>query len=728
VVVIGGGTGGAPAGIAAAREGRSVLVVEYLHGLGGVSTLGLIGQYYYGNRVGFTAELDSGVPGQGSGNYVVRKQEWFRSEIDAAGGEVWFGSLGCGAFVGGNTVRGAVVATPDGRGVVLADAVIDSTGNADVAAAAGAQCVYTGGEHVAVQGAGLPNRELDTSYTNTDYTFAYDHDMADIWHLFVFAREKFAGAYDLGQLVDTRERRRIVGDFFMSPMDILNDRTYPDTVVVSTSNFDSHGFAVHELFLMFPPDHDQLWVDVPYRCLLPADVEGIIVTGLGISAHRDAMPVIRMQPDVQNQGYAAGLAASSAVRDEVAPRAIDVGQLQQDLVDMGNLPSRVLTDVDSYPMSDAEMDAAIAQFLADDADAVIVDDADASCTLVGTWTSSTAVSGYYGSGYHASNVAGSSATFTPDLLAAGDREVYLRWTTHSNRWEAVPVTVNHAGGSAPHTINMEANGGVWNLLGTYSFDAGTSGSVVVGTAGLPAGEYVIADAVALTPAGAGAPTTSAEAYAALPVILTRTDYAVPELEAALTDPGVGDGGKLRAAHCLGMLGEAAGAAVLVDKVNSYGDWDAGWNYTGMGQYGASLSELDSYIIALGRTGDASAVAAVVAKTDLLDASRAFSHHRACALALDSLGDAIAASHIEAVLAKADMTGHHVTSLAEARSKYGASATETVPRNDALREIVLARVHYRLAGAGGIGETILLNYENDLRGHFAVHACRVLAGE
>ena len=40
VVVIGGGTGGAPAGIAAARQGAKTLVVEYQYGLGGVGTLG----------------------------------------------------------------------------------------------------------------------------------------------------------------------------------------------------------------------------------------------------------------------------------------------------------------------------------------------------------------------------------------------------------------------------------------------------------------------------------------------------------------------------------------------------------------------------------------------------------------------------------------------------------------------------------------------------------------
>ena len=60
VVVIGGGTAGAPAGIGAARRGAKTLVVEYLHGLGGVGTTGAISKYYHGNRVGFTTEVAGG--------------------------------------------------------------------------------------------------------------------------------------------------------------------------------------------------------------------------------------------------------------------------------------------------------------------------------------------------------------------------------------------------------------------------------------------------------------------------------------------------------------------------------------------------------------------------------------------------------------------------------------------------------------------------------------------
>jgi hypothetical protein len=45
-------------------------------------------------------------------------------------------------------------------------------------------------------------------------------------------------------------------------------------------------------------------------------------------------------------------------------------------------------------------------------------------------------------------------------------------------------------------VNQEVNGGQWNLLGTYPFAAGTSGSVVLSD---EADEYVIADAIKFEP-------------------------------------------------------------------------------------------------------------------------------------------------------------------------------------------------------------------------------------
>ena len=106
-----------------------------------------------------------------------------------------------------------MVATPYGRGVVLAKTVIDATGNADVAAAAGAECIYTDATEFGMQGTGLPGRKLGESYNNTDFTIVDETDMVDIWHLFVYAKDKYPKAFDQGRLIDTRERRRIVGDF-----------------------------------------------------------------------------------------------------------------------------------------------------------------------------------------------------------------------------------------------------------------------------------------------------------------------------------------------------------------------------------------------------------------------------------------------------------------------------------------------------------------------------------
>ncbi|MDD4097180.1 MAG: FAD-dependent oxidoreductase, partial [Lentisphaeria bacterium] len=229
VVVLGGGTSGAPAAIAAARSGAKTLVIEYLHALGGTGTVGLIGIYCAGYREGFTAEVDRGIEAIGSPTYVVGKQEYWRREVRTAGGHIWFGVLGCGAYRRGDRVAGVVVATPAGRGVVLAKVVIDGTGNADLAAAAGAETAYNSADDEAMQGTGLPYRAPGASYINTDWTYVDEMDMVDVTTSLIAAKRKFRGCYDLCQLIDTRERRRVVGDYTLDPLDIINQRRFPDT-------------------------------------------------------------------------------------------------------------------------------------------------------------------------------------------------------------------------------------------------------------------------------------------------------------------------------------------------------------------------------------------------------------------------------------------------------------------------------------------------------------------
>ena len=361
VVVVGGGTAGAPAGIGAARQGARTLVIEYLHGLGGVGTLGMIGGYWHGNKVGFTSQIPA--------SPIEKRMEWYRRELAQAKADVWFGVLGCGAFVEGQRVTGVVAATPYGRGVVLAKAVVDGTGNSDLPIAAGSQFVFVDDprDAQAVQAAHLPPRYVGSSYINGNRPAVDEADPVSVKSVFQGTR-RWNGqiAFDQGQHLDSRERRRIVGDYTLDWLDILNQRTFPDSIVLAKSNYDSHGGNTHPYFRICDrknmprgPGGGDYYAYVPYRCLLPKGLEGVLVVGLGISAHRDAMPIVRMQPDQHNLGYAAGVAAAMAAKAGVTPRQIDVKSLQRHLVEVGNLKPSVLTDRDSYPMPEDRIAAAV---------------------------------------------------------------------------------------------------------------------------------------------------------------------------------------------------------------------------------------------------------------------------------------------------------------------------------------------------------------------------------
>jgi hypothetical protein len=248
--------------------------------------------------------------------------------------------------------------------VVKGKVIIDATGNADVAIAAGAEYMYGAIEKndIALQGTGLPSRPLTGNYLNTDYLLVDETDMIDVWRTLVSVHQTkhTEDHYDVGSLIQNRERRRIVGDFIMNYIDQLAGRTYPDEIVFSGSDYDSHGYPSSEYFALLP--HDKISKKsnhpapggtcyTPYRCLLPKNLEGILVTGLGISMERDASALIRMQLDLANQGYAAGVAATLAITSNKKLREIDIKKLQNYLVDKGNLPVSILNHKNSFPLS-----------------------------------------------------------------------------------------------------------------------------------------------------------------------------------------------------------------------------------------------------------------------------------------------------------------------------------------------------------------------------------------
>ncbi len=129
-----------------------------------------------------------------------------------------------------------------------------------------------------------------------------------------------------------------------------------------------------------------------------------------------------------------------------------------------------------------------------------VDNADAGgVTITGAWTVSTGVAGYIGTNFlHDGNTGangGKSVRFAADLPATTNYDVYLNWTASSNRGIAIPVDVIHAGGVTSLMVDQTLNGSAWYLLGTFSFNAGTAGSVLVRNDLDGASGFVVADAV-----------------------------------------------------------------------------------------------------------------------------------------------------------------------------------------------------------------------------------------
>jgi hypothetical protein len=72
------------------------------------------------------------------------------------------------------------------------------------------------------------------------------------------------------------------------------------------------------------------------------------------------------------------------------------------------------------------------------------------------------------------------------------------------------------------------------------------------------------------------------------------------------------------------------------------------------------------------------------------------------------------------------TGHHVTTFAALGATQTPDRDENGTRNLCLRELFLAVALYRCGDLEGLGESILRDYAEDLRGHYRRHARGILA--
>jgi len=147
VIVAGGGMAGVAAAIAAARNGAKTMLIERYGFLGGVATAGLMYMAYtpFNTISGIAKEIFSLLLERGGTIDDVLlpfDPEQFKhialDKVIEAGANPLFHTWVVDTITLGDKVKGVVIENKSGRSALLADVIIDGTGDGDVAAKAGA--------------------------------------------------------------------------------------------------------------------------------------------------------------------------------------------------------------------------------------------------------------------------------------------------------------------------------------------------------------------------------------------------------------------------------------------------------------------------------------------------------------------------------------------------------------------------------------------------------------
>jgi len=421
VVVAGGGASGLVAAVAAARSGARVALVERAGCLGGTATSGMVAQYvglFNGTvrRVGgigfeLTQRIEAAGGSEGFRRYIMAEASAnpvtltnfpFNPEVvkivaddmaREAGVDVLLHSRVVRPLAEDGRVRGLVLENVSGRRALRSRMLVDATGDAVIAAAAGVPFVGEEPElrdqrqpltlvfrmsnvdvrafravprerKRAIALEGLRQGRLaweSLSFCSTpgdtdaiclmsrihgidaldgaELTRAEQVGRQQIKAIVPFLREQVPGfgksvLAGIAERVGIRETRRIVGRHTLTTEDIVDGRRFADAVALGAGPMDLHEAGGTGVDLWMPPAP----FEIPLDCLLPESVEGIVVTGRAISATREANGGARHMGTAMCLGHAAGVyaalaaAGQASLENPAASRVRDVLRGQQALV------------------------------------------------------------------------------------------------------------------------------------------------------------------------------------------------------------------------------------------------------------------------------------------------------------------------------------------------------------------------------------------------------------
>jgi hypothetical protein len=124
-----------------------------------------------------------------------------------------------------------------------------------------------------------------------------------------------------------------MGRYLLTAEDVLSARHFSDGIACASYPIDIHnpsgsGTGIKRL-------KEGTYYQIPYRCLVPLEVDNLIVASRCISSTHEAHSSLRVMPIVWAIGQAGGTAAALALQKRINPDRVDTAELRKALMDQG---------------------------------------------------------------------------------------------------------------------------------------------------------------------------------------------------------------------------------------------------------------------------------------------------------------------------------------------------------------------------------------------------------
>lgn len=392
VIVVGGGPAGFAAALSSLRNGAKTIIIERFPFFGGTATASLMTNINgYRNQVkpdglqtskGISEEVIlrlKEINGLGRSSYAQEEYTTEKGKLSYSyaidgektkylltrmlydeGASILFHTIFVDAIMEGNNIIGIIIENKSGRQALFGKVVIDASGDADVAYKAGVpywQADIKKDKHLAnclmyrvggfdtknidkINGPVTKNSILywgpssDMDVTNADnLTRSEIETRLGVFEHFRKQQERSSPFLDNASIIETapllgiRQTRFINGLYKTTAEDAIEGRKFKDSISMSAcpiiNYYGYRRYLEHEGY------------EIPYRCLLPQKVEGLLVAGRCISSDQQSYESFRAMAPTMCLGEAAGTAAALCVKLQKSPKEINVEMLRDQLIKQG---------------------------------------------------------------------------------------------------------------------------------------------------------------------------------------------------------------------------------------------------------------------------------------------------------------------------------------------------------------------------------------------------------